>query len=193
MVSNKKTIKRFKHSGKRQTKRYTDCVKYVQSKGAEVDEPEVEEVFLEKKEKEPEIIEEPEPVPEVEEDESDPVPVEEEEEEETVPSTNDFRFEEPENFKVQTEYLEGDRVVVDDPLSLQNARADEALKVAPNPKPEMEMEMEMEVPVKEKKSTNKPKSKKRGNKKKGKSSKKRKQRMDSEKGRPPTSTFGDFG
>lgn len=181
MVSNKKTVKKFKHSGKRQTKRYTDCVKYVQSKGAEVDEPEVEEVFLEKKEKEPEIIEEPDPVEEEEEQETDPVleeeeeesdPVPEEEEQETVPSTNDFRFEEPENFKVQTEYLEGDRVVVDDPLSLQNARADEALNVAPNPKPEMEMEME--VPVKETKSKNKPKSKKRGNKKKGKSSKKRK-------------------
>lgn len=172
MVSNKKTVKKFKHSGKRQTKRYTDCVKYVQSKGAEVDEPEVEEVFLEKKEKEPEIIEEPEPVPEEEEEESDPVP--EVKEQETVPSTNDFRFEEPENFKVQTEYLEGDRVVVDDPLSLQNARADEALKVAPNPKPEMEMEMEMKVPVKETKSKNKPKSKNRGKKKKGKSSKKRK-------------------
>ncbi len=43
------------------------------------------------------------------------------EEEETVPSTNDFRFEEPENFKVQGEFNYGDRVVVNDPLSLQNA------------------------------------------------------------------------
>ncbi len=53
MVSNKKSVKRFRHSGKRQTKRYTDCVDYVKSKGAKVEEPEVEELIIEVKEKEP--------------------------------------------------------------------------------------------------------------------------------------------
>ena len=57
MVSNKKSVKRFRHSGKRQTKRYTDCVDYVKSKGAEVEEPEVEEIIIE--DKEPIQMEEP--------------------------------------------------------------------------------------------------------------------------------------
>ena len=142
MVSNKKSVKKFKHSGKRQTKRYTDCVEYVKSKGAEVDEPEVEEVHLEHKgmiataeNREPSV--------------------EEVEEEEVIPSANDFEFEEPENFQVQGNYINGDRVVVDDPLALQNATAEEALTKKPNSKPEIEMVMENE------KNKNKKKKKKR--------------------------------
>ena len=131
MVSNKKSIKKFKHSGKRQTKRYTDCVEYVKSKGAEVDEPEVEQVHLEHKGMTA-TAENIEPS------------VEEIEEEEVIPPANDFKFEEPENFQVQGNYINGDRVVVDDPLALQNATSEEALTKKPNSKPEIEMVMENE-------------------------------------------------
>ena len=77
MVSNKKSVKRFRHSGKRQTKRYTDCVDYVKSKGAKVEEPEVEELIIEVKEKpmEPEeVTETPEPM-ETREEEETPEPM----------------------------------------------------------------------------------------------------------------------
>ena len=157
MVSNKKSVKKFKHSGKRQTKRYTDCVEYVKSKGAEVDEPEVEEVHLEHKGiTAEEVTEEP--------------LVEEIEEEEVIPPANDFKFEEPENFQVQGNYINGDRVVVDDPLALQNATAEEALTKKPNSKPEIEIEMVME----NEKNKNKKKKRKISNssKKRNKNSKK---------------------
>ena len=131
MVSNKKSIKKFKHSGKRKTKRYTDCVEYVKSKGAEVDEPEVEQVHLEHKGMTA-TAENIEPS------------VEEIKEEEVIPPANDFKFEEPENFQVQGNYINGDRVVVDDPLALQNATSEEALTKKPNSKPEIEMVMENE-------------------------------------------------
>ena len=155
MVSNKKSVKKFKHSGKRQTKRYTDCVEYVKSKGAEVDEPEVEEVHLEHKGMTA-TAENIEPS------------VEEIEEEEVIPPANDFKFEEPENFQVQGNYINGDRVVVDDPLALQNATAEEALTKKPNSKPEIEMEMENE------KNKNKKKKRKLSNssRKRNKNSKK---------------------
>ena len=157
MVSNKKSVKKFKHSGKRQTKRYTDCVEYVKSKGAEVDEPEVEEVHLEHKgmiataeNREPSV--------------------EEIEEEEVIPPANDFKFEEPENFQVQGNYINGDRVVVDDPLALQNATAEEALTKKPNSKPEMAMAMENKNKKKKRKLSNS--SRKRKKKKSGSSKKK---------------------
>lgn len=161
MVSNKKSVKKFKHSGKRQTKRYTDCVEYVKSKGAEVDEPEVEEVHLEHKGMTAEEVTE-EPL------------VEEIEEEEVIPPTKDFKFEEPENFQVQGNYINGDRVVLDDPLALQNATAEEALTKKPNSKPEIEMKVVIET---EKKGKGKGKmsnsSKKRNkNSKKNRSKKK---------------------
>jgi len=155
MVSNKKSIKKFKHSGKRQTKRYTDCVEYVKSKGAEVDEPEVEQVHLEHKGMTA-TAENIEPS------------VEEIEEEEVIPPANDFKFEEPENFQVQGNYINGDRVVVDDPLALQNATSEEALTKKPNSKPEIEMVVENE------KNKNKKKKRKMSNssRKRNKNSKK---------------------
>ena len=200
MVSNKKSVKRFRHSGKRQTKRYTDCVDYVKSKGAKVEEPEVEELIIEVKEKPMEPMkpgeeeETPEPM-ETEEEEETPEPEEleeelmepegeeqmeteeeeeeqMEEEEETVPSTNDFRFEEPENFKVQGEFNYGDRVVVNDPLSLQNARAEEAVKEKPSPEPELKMNV-IEPVTTEKKEKPKPRSPRKKKSKKSKRSKKK--------------------
>ena len=155
MVSNKKSIKKFKHRGKRQTKRYTDCVEYVKSKGAEVDEPEVEQVHLEHKGMTA-TAENIEPS------------VEEIEEEEVIPPANDFKFEEPENFQVQGNYINGDRVVVNDPLALQNATAEEALTKKPNSKPEIEMVVENE------KNKNKKKKRKMSNssRKRNKNSKK---------------------
>ena len=160
MVSNKKSIKKFKHSGKRKTKRYTDCVEYVKSKGAEVDEPEVEEVHLEHKGMTA-TAENREPS------------VEEIEEEEVIPPANDFKFEEPENFQVQGNYINGDRVVVDDPLALQNATAEEALTKKPNSKPEIEMVVENEKNKNKKKKGKLSNSSRKRKKNKSGSSKKK--------------------
>ena len=157
MVSNKKSVKKFKHSGKRKTKRYTDCVEYVKSKGAEVDEPEVEEVNLENKGMTA-TAENREPL------------VEEIREEVVIPSTKDFKFEEPENFHVQGNYINGDRVVVNDPLALQNATAEEALTKKPNSKPEIEMVVENEKNKNKRKLSNS--SRKRKKNKSGSSKKK---------------------
>ena len=159
MVSNKKSIKKFKHSGKRQTKRYTDCVEYVKSKGAEVDEPEVEEVHLEHKGMTA-TAENREPS------------VEEIEEEEVIPPANDFKFEEPENFQVQGNYINGDRVVVNDPLALQNATAEEALTKKPNSKPEIEMKVVIETEKKKKRKLSNSSRKRNKNSKKNRSKKK---------------------
>ena len=157
MVSNKKSVKKFKHSGKRKTKRYTDCVEYVKSKGAEVDEPEVEQVHLEHKGMNA-TAENIEPS------------VEEIKEEVVIPPANDFKFEEPENFLVQGNYINGDRVVVNDPLALQNATAEEALTKKPNSKPEIEMVVENEKNKNKRKLSNS--SRKRKKNKSGSSKKK---------------------
>jgi len=159
MVSNKKSIKKFKHSGKRKTKRYTDCVEYVKSKGAEVDEPEVDEVHLEHKGMTA-TVENREPS------------VEEIKEEEVIPSTKDFKFEEPENFHVQGNYINGDRVVVNDPLALQNATAEEALTKKPNSKPEIEMVVENEKNKNKKGKLSNSSRKRNKNSKKSRSKKK---------------------
>ena len=203
MISKNKSIKKFAKSGKRLTKKYTNCVKYLKKQGAEVEEPEITEVFLTPEPEEPEMEEEVEPEePVMEEEEVEPVmdeeelepeetvmeeeepvmeeeelepeePVmEEEEEPEVIPPTNDFKFVEPEKFRVQGQLLSGDRVLEIDPLNVVNE----------TDAPEETMEMVSDEKVKPEKTTpKKVESDTPKRKKKSKGKKTRKRSSNSEK------------
>ena len=169
MVSKNKSVKKFTKSGKRLTKKYTKCVEYVKKQGAEVEEPEITEVLLTP---EPE---EPEPEPEEEDEPEEPEP--EPEEEEVVPSSNDFKFVEPKEFRVQGQLLSGDRVLEIDPLNV----VDEPEPAEPVETMEMisdeKEKPEKTTPKKVESATPKKKNKPRGKKTRKRSSNSEKPKM----------------
>ena len=186
MVSKNKSVKKFTKSGKRLTKKYTKCVEYVKKQGAEVEEPEITEVLLTPEEPEPEPVEEDEPEPEPEPEEPEPEPVEEDEpetepeepeEEEIVPSSNDFKFVEPKEFRVQGQLLSGDRVLEIDPLNV----VDEPEPAEPVETMEMisdeKEKPEKTTPKKVESATPKKKNKPRGKKTRKRSSNSEKPKM----------------
>lgn len=169
MVStNKKSVKKFASTGKKITKKYTDCVKYVKNKGAQVEEPEITEVELEPESsvepEDPEMeeeleMEEPESPVEPEEPEMEEEEEEEEEESNDVVKPFDFSFTEPSEFKLPQQLINGDRVVEVDPLDPVNVSNSNSVNT---PAIEMEVKSQPKTPKKKEPKTPKGKKSKRG-------------------------------